>query len=50
MNKYPYCTDVILYFLGEGQCLPHQPRNPFPQRVVQSLDELVKPLFLSTAT
>ena len=38
MDKHPDGTNVILQLLGKGQCLPHEPRNPLPQGVVQSFD------------
>ena len=36
MNEHPYCPDVIHELLRERQRLPHQSRNPLPQRVVHS--------------
>ncbi len=38
MDEHPNRTNVILNLFGKGQRLPHQPRNPLPQGVVQAFN------------
>lgn len=38
MDEIPDRANVIVQFLGEGQCFANQPSNPLAKRVVQALN------------
>ena len=45
-NEVLYRPNMIGEFLGKGERLPDQPRDPLSQRAVESLDVISYPLLL----